>query len=134
MEIAPNAVLNKGKCIAYAARLQFRCSKMYLSMLKGVFPSLGSKFTLRGSKPYKFSMKGNELTTERKRGFMALTWIKWRWKPSIESIAIKNWSLGEKTGSELQNANGNYWMVKMNSKIIFNSHLIIFKLHLLLWL
>ena len=41
---------------------------------------------------------------------------------------------GEKTSSELQNENGNYGMVKMNSETTFYSHLIIFNLNLLLWL
>ena len=65
---------------------------------------------------------------------MELTWIKQRWNISIEMITIKSSSLGEKSGSELQNENGNFGMVKMNSKTIFISHLIIFKSYLLLWL
>ena len=48
MEIAPNAALNKGQCVAYAAKIQFRCSTMHFSMLKGVFPSLEAEFTLEG--------------------------------------------------------------------------------------
>ena len=53
---------------------------------------------------------------------------------STEMTTIDNWSLGAKSGSELQNENGNYGMVKMNSETTFNSHLIIWKLNLLLWL
>ena len=79
-------------------------------------------------------MKWNELTIEIKRGFMAPNWIKRWWKPSIESIAINGWHSGKKIGSELRNANDNFQMVKMNSKTLLISHLIIWKSYLLLWL
>ena len=39
---------------------------------------------------------------------------------------------GKKIGSELQNANGNFKMVKMNGKTLLIRHLIIFKSYLLL--
>ena len=80
-------------------------------------------------------MKWNKKTTERKRRLIAPTWIKRRGKSSTESIAINGWSLGVKTGSELKNENGNFQMVKMNSKTLLISHLIIWKsyLFLLLW-
>ena len=64
---------------------------------------------------------------------MAPTWIKQWGKPSTKSIAINSWSSGEKTGSELQNENGNFQMVKMNSKTLLISHLIICNSYLLLW-
>ena len=50
-------------------------------------------------------------------------------KHSYQLHPMNNWSLGEKTGSELQMC-----MVKMKSKNLLISHLIIWKSYLLLWL
>ena len=47
---------------------------------------------------------------------------------------INSWISGAKTGFELQNENCNFQMVKMNSKTLLISHLIICKSYLLLWL
>ena len=65
---------------------------------------------------------------------MAPTWIKRWWQLSTKTITINGWCSGAKTGSELQNENGNFQMVKMNSKTLLISHLIIYKSYLLLWL
>ena len=46
--------------------------------------------------------------------------------------AIDDWSSWAKSGSELQNANGNYGIVKMNSETALYSHLINCKINLLL--
>ena len=45
MSIAPNIVLNKGQCVAYAPRLQFRCSTTQFLMLKDALPSFEREFT-----------------------------------------------------------------------------------------
>ena len=78
---------------------------------------------------------------------MVMKWILkerggfWYWPRSNDdeihpqsTTTINDWSSGEKSDSKLQNANGNYGMVKMNSETALYSHLITCKLNLLLWI